>query len=202
MQQGGWIFLYIFFFLPNETEATYRRLIVVNSNLTNRRSPTYIHEDFEHGAINAIQANFATANIKVYFFQLCSNVWKHIQNIGLQVRYVEEPEFVPQLWMLTVLALLFTSRWFPAICNKIRRNIGNGSEELFIYFEDTYIGRICIDALRGNPIFSIELWNMFHRTEMQSFHKPIIVWRLALQLPLQFLEVFMGVKEWRVSYLC
>ena len=76
------------------------------SNLTNGRSPTDILADFERSAINAIQANFANVNVKGCFFHLCSNIWKHVQNIGLKVRYWEEPEFALQLQMLTALTFL------------------------------------------------------------------------------------------------
>ena len=64
-------------FLSNKAEATYRRLMVVISDLTNKRFPTDILFDFERGAIKVIQANFADANVKGCFFHLCSNVWKH-----------------------------------------------------------------------------------------------------------------------------
>ena len=97
---------HIFALLPNKTKATYRRLMIAISNLTNGRFPIDILIDFERGAINAIQAVFANTNVKGCFFQLCSNVWKHVQNAGLQVRYVEEPEFALQLRMLTALAFL------------------------------------------------------------------------------------------------
>ena len=89
-QRSGRIFPCVFALLPNKTEATYRRLrlMIAISNLTNGRFPTDILIDFERGAINAIQAVFANANVKGCFFHLCSNAWKHVQNAGLQVRYV------------------------------------------------------------------------------------------------------------------
>ena len=117
-----------FVLLFNKTEATYRRLTVVMSNLTNQRSPGNILVYFESGAINVIQTNFANANVKECLFHLCSNLWKHVQNIGLQVRYVEEPEFSLQLRMLTALEFLPSQnvvQGFAAICNKIRKNFGD-----------------------------------------------------------------------------
>ena len=53
--------------------------MVVMLNLTNETSPTDILAAFECGAINAIEANFANANVKGYFFHLRSDVWKHVQ---------------------------------------------------------------------------------------------------------------------------
>ena len=106
MQRGGRVFPCIFVLLPNKTKVTYRRLMVVISKLTYGRSPTGILVGFERGTINPIQANYASANVKGCFFHLCSNVFKHVQNKGLQVRYVEKSEFVFQLRMLTALAFL------------------------------------------------------------------------------------------------
>ena len=168
--RNGRIFPCIFALLPNKTEPTYRMLMIVISNLTNGRFPTDILIDFERGAINAIQAVFANANVKGCFFHLFSNVWKHVQNAGLQVRYVEEPELALQLRMLTALAFLPPQdvvRGFVAVCIEIRTNFGNVAEELLACFENTYVGRFPLNAPRNNPIFSIELWNMFHRTDAE-----------------------------------
>ena len=121
-QRNGRIFPCIFALLPSKTEATYRRLMIAISNLTNGRFPTDILIDFERGAINVIQTVFANANVKGCFFHLCFNVWKHVQNAELQVRYVEEPEFALQLRMLTALAFLPPQdvvRGFVAVCTEI-----------------------------------------------------------------------------------
>ena len=127
-QRNSRIVTCIFALLPNKTEATYRRLMIAISNLTNGRFPTDILIDFERGAINAIQAVFANANVKACFFHPCFNVWKHVQNAGLQVGYVEETEFALQLRMLTALAFLPPQgviRGFVAVCIEIRTNFGN-----------------------------------------------------------------------------
>ena len=55
------------------------------SNLTNGRFPIDILANFERGAINAIQAVFTNANVNGYFFHICFNVRKQVQNVGLQL---------------------------------------------------------------------------------------------------------------------
>ena len=127
-QQNGRIFLCIFALLPSKTEAIYRRLMIAISNLTNGRFSADILIDFERVAINAIEAVFANANVKGCFFHICSNVWKHVQNAGLQIRYAEEPGSALQLRMLTALAFLPPQdvvRGFVAVCIEIRTNFGN-----------------------------------------------------------------------------
>ena len=151
--------------------------MIAISNLTNGRFPTDILINFEGGAINAIQAILANANVKGCFFHLCSNAWKHVQNVGLQVRYVEQPEFALQLRMLTALAFLPPQdvvRGFVAVCIEIRTNFGNVADELLAYFEDSYVGRFRLNTPINNPIFSIELWNM------RSSHEPVIAWKAGI----------------------
>ena len=74
--------------------------------------------------------------------------------------------------MLTALAFLppppqDVVRGFLAVCIEIRTNFGNVADELLAYFEDNYVGGYRLNAPRNNPIFSIELWNMFHRTDVE-----------------------------------
>ena len=71
--------------------------MIAISNLTNGRFPTDSLIYFERGAMNPIQTIFANANVKGCFLCLCSNVWKHVHNVRLHVRYFEEPEFTLQL---------------------------------------------------------------------------------------------------------
>ena len=160
--------------------------MIAISNLTNGRFPTDILIDFKRGAINDIEAIFANANVKGCSFHCCSNVWKHVQNVGLQVRYVEEPGFALQLRMLTALAFLPPQdvvRGFVAVCIEIRRNFGNVAGELLAYFEDTYVGRFRLNAPRNNPILSIELWNMFHRidAELTRTNNSVEGWHRSFQ---------------------
>ena len=54
---------------------------------------------------------------------------------------------------------------FDDLCVEIR-NLYNGDvDDLLEYFEDTYIGRFRRNAPRRPPMFSIDLWNMFHRSD-------------------------------------
>ena len=120
-QPNGRIFRPIFALLLNKTEAFYKILVITISNLTNGGLFAGILIDSERGAINAFQASFTNANVNGCFFHLCFNVWKHVQNFELQLRYVEKPEFALQLRMLTALAFLLpqdVARGFVAVCNE------------------------------------------------------------------------------------
>lgn len=53
----------------------------------------------------------------------------------------------------------------------------------FIAFENTYIGRFHGNAARGVLLFSIEMWNMFHRTnrEMPRSNNHLEGWHRRFQ---------------------
>ena len=66
----------------------------------------------------------------------------------------------------------------------------NVTEQLLVYFEDTYIDRFCVDA----PTCSIGL--------MQNFHKPVMAWKTGNSASKNIyhhitlvLQDFTGVKE-------
>ena len=71
----------------------------------------------------------------------------------------------------------------PAVCIEIRTNFGNVADELPAYFEDTYVARFRLNARRNNPIFSIELWNVFHCTdaELPRTNNNVEGWYLSFQ---------------------
>ena len=153
--------------------------MIAISNLTNGRFPTDISLSKQSLLMQTLRGAFST------FASM------HVQNVRLQVRYLEEPEFAHQLRMLTALAFLPPQdvvRGFVTVCIEIRTNFGNVAEELLAYFEDTYVGRFRLNAPRSNPMLSIELWNMFHRTDAELPRAFVI-------MPSQFLEVFTSLKE-------
>lgn len=99
---------------------------------------------------------------------------------------MEQSEFVLQLRMLATLAFLPSQnigQVLAAICDRIRRNFGDVTEEMLVYFEGTYIGSFCVDAPRGDPLFSMELRNMFHRTdaEFQRTNNRVEGWQRSFQ---------------------
>ena len=71
--------------------------------------------------------------------------------------------------MLCTLAFLLTNviNCFVALCPEIRNNFNADADDLLEYFEDTYIGRFLQNAPRRDPLFFINLWNMFGRTDQE-----------------------------------
>ena len=102
------------------------------------------------------------------FYHLCSNMWKRIQQSGLQERYINDPEFALHLRMISALAFLppnDVQNSFDQLAALIRNQYGNDADGVLDYFEDHYVGRFRVNTQRGIPTFPIDFWNMFHRTD-------------------------------------
>ena len=131
--------------------------------------------DFERSAINAFQ----NRNIEVQgcFYHLFANIWKHTQHLGLFQRYNQEEEFALHvIRMLPALAFLPAGdviEGFEELVDTIRVLYNDVADDLLQYFEDTYIGRYRRNAPRRPPLFAINLWNMFNRTDssLEGWHR-------------------------------
>ena len=86
--------------------------------------------------------------IKRCFFDLSSNIWKHIQSAGLQERYNEDPQFALSLQMLAALA-------FSQLCDSIQQVYAVDCVEILGYFENHYIGLFRRNAPPRPLLFSL-----------------------------------------------
>ena len=115
------------------------------------------------------------------FYHLCFNVWKRIQQSGLQERYINDPEFALHLRMISALTFLppnDVQNSFDQLAALIRNQYGNGADGVL-----DYVGRFRVNAPRGIPTFSIEFWNMFHRTddELPRTNNAVKEWHVGFQ---------------------
>ena len=91
-QINGRILHCIYALLPNKTEETYTRLFrEVEQHVAN--SPTDILMDFQRAALNSVFQVYPNTEFKGCFYHFSSNVWKHIQNLGLQNHYQDDENF-------------------------------------------------------------------------------------------------------------
>jgi len=124
--------------------------------------------DFERAAINVFQLHNDNIEIKGCFYHLSKNLWKKIQEYGLQQRYMEDQEFALHSRMICAVAFLPTEdviRGFEELADHIRDTYDDQMDDILIYLEGNYIGRFRRNAPRRPPMFPINLWNMFHRTQ-------------------------------------
>ena len=55
--------------------------------------------DFERAALNSVCQVYPNSEIKGCFHHFSSNIWKYIQNLGLQNHYKDDENFA--LWLRT-----------------------------------------------------------------------------------------------------
>ena len=191
----------MFALLPNKTEVTYTRFYQEVFNRIDGDGREDILIDFERSALNAFNNVKPQVEKKGCFYHFCANVWKHIQNFGLQHLYNMNQEFAINLRMLCALAFIpppEVTNGFDTVRGLIRNNFRDEADDVLDYFEDTYVGRFRHNAPRRNPRFSIEFWNMFNRAdqELPRANNSIEGWhRSFVFLSSNFLEVSPYFKE-------
>ena len=147
------------------------------NNLGN--GPNDVLVDFERCAINALQNREIEA--KGCFFHLCSNIWKHVQNLGLAQRYNHEEEFTLHLRMISALAFLPPEDvidGFEELSDTIRELYNDTVDGLLQYFEDTYIGRFRRNAPRPHHCFPSTCVTCFTEP-ITSYPVLITAWRVG-----------------------
>lgn len=137
--------------------------------------------DFEIAAIKAAASNFEEAKLHGCFFHFTQNIWRHIQELGLQSKNTNDDKFAHWMKMLMALAfvptcdivtvfekLLLTVFWLDNEQNELNAE----KQALLQYFESTYIGAPgrTSKSRRRIPLFALDLWNMYDVTLQSEFH--------------------------------
>ena len=160
--QDGHLLTCLFILLPNKTEATYTRMWERVRIICPTASPTRMIMDFEKAAINAFQMEWPTTSVKGCYFHFTQNIWRKIQELGLQTDYMNDEQLALRLRMLPALAFappFEVQELFPQVIEQLDIP---ASLELALYFETTYIGRTVSGGTQLAPLFPIEMWNHHH----------------------------------------
>ena len=94
--------------------------------------------ELKQAALNSVLQVYPNTKLKGCFYHFPSNMWKHIQNLGLQNHYQNDKNFALWLCMLSALALVI--HYFELLIDEIFNNFN----DLIDYIEDNYIGICCI----------------------------------------------------------
>ena len=93
----------------------------------------------------------------------CKIKTRGIQSVGLQVQYKDDEDFAHNVRMLAALAFVPE----PDVINAfedVSEDFPLDAQTVIDYFEDTYIGRLCLGCYRQVPLFELGLWNMYNQT--------------------------------------
>lgn len=158
----------------DKLQTTYDDIFRLLKDLEPEIKPLHIMFDFERAIINAAKRHFYDAHLHGCNFHFCQCVWRHVQNVGLQTEYANNTLFAHKIKMLMALAFIapkdvvkafeeLAATEFWSDNDKDEYNLAK--QNLLTYFESTYIGvNERFTQGRKNPLFAIELWNMFELT--------------------------------------
>lgn len=171
----NWYIPLVYVLTTNRKQSTYADIFTKLLEFEPSIKPKRAMVDFEMASINAFNKTFEGITVSGCFFHLEKNMWKHIQQIGLQMRYNNDSEFAVSLRMLAALAFLpvddvirayesIVSSDFWADNDEIDAN--SEKQQFLNYFEKNYIGVMGRTHSQGRkkPRFPIELWNVHDLT--------------------------------------
>lgn len=92
--------------MTDKCEESYDEVFDVLKRLQPALNPTDVTIDFEKAAINAIQKAFPNAEIHCCRFHFGQSVFRHVQAVGLQRIYQDDPDFAFQIKLLTALSFV------------------------------------------------------------------------------------------------
>ena len=164
----GTVIPVVYALLPNKTFATYDRMYLAIKNLISPQiSIKSWMMDFENAAIKAVRKNFPLVEVSGCFFHLQQCIWRKIQSLGLTAAYRESDEkFALSAKSMAAVAFVPVADVHAAFEELISgANFDPRMEEVVEYFENTWLGRQSALGSRQEPIFPVELWNMYERSK-------------------------------------
>lgn len=170
--------------LPNKELQSYRRMWEAVRERIPGMNPTSVLTDFEHAAHGAVREIFPNADLTGCYFHLGQSLWRRLQALGLRQRYIEDDNFRMYAKMLQALAFLPVGDVQDAF-EEIRDqdDFPDDLQDLYHYFEDTYMGRLTRRGQRRAPLFSMNVWNVRGRLNagLPRTNNQVEAWHKALQ---------------------
>lgn len=193
--------VFISHFFTNKAEETYNEIFGTLLSLEPKFNPTDFTIDFEMATLNAVKRNFPLSEVHGCFFHFSQNIWRHIQNVGLQNVYNNDEDFALNLRYLIALAFVpvdnvenayeeLVSTEFYSEPNEHKDKI----ESLLDYFQSTYVYAFDRLGKRKAPLFPVELWNVFEET-LHGKKFIYVLNFLELFLYLLFFNSFLSFQE-------
>lgn len=168
----------VYVLTTDKDEETYRGVIFTLKQIQPALNPTDVTLDFEKAVMNVIAESFPNAEIHGCNFHLCQNVWRHVQEVGLQTIYASDDEFAQNIKMLTALAYVPVDRVIEAFDELMGTDFFsenstsphcNAIQQLTTYFQNTYVYRITRTRQLDAPLYKPEVWNVFDATLLGTY---------------------------------
>lgn len=157
----------------DKSKKTYDEMFNTLLRLQPNFKPNDFMLDFEKAAMLSINGIFKEATVHGCFFHFSQNVWRRIQNVGLQTVYAEDEDFAFNLRLLVALAFLPPNDIVNAFEELLTTDFFNEDvdseysaeiQNLVTYFQSTYVFAIDRRGRRKNPLYPVELWSVHANT--------------------------------------
>ena len=159
LSQDGHLLPCLFVLLPNKTQATYRRMWEQVQLLCPLAHPAEILMDFEKAAMTSFEHTWPTSMVKGCFFHLTQSLWRKVQAVGLQSQYSHDEEFANRIRQIAALAFAAPHEVSALFAQVAAQLPSPETDDLILYFERTYVGRMLPSGSYQQPLFSIQIWN-------------------------------------------
>lgn len=144
----GHVIPFVYILLRDKkTTAIYSKVFRVLKQKTHHHfRPQNIISDFENGIIAAVEIELPNTHHHCCLFHLTSNIWKHVQRLGLSGHYMTDNNLkhnIRKLMALPFIPLLLIRNCFANLKDSadsitLRRQYPS-LRQLYIYFENNYI---------------------------------------------------------------
>ena len=149
--------------LPNKQQKTYKKFWAAlwdHLGMEDDDDSKTLLVDFEKASYQAAQEEFEEIDLGGCFFHFKQALHRHVQDLGLQVKYGIDPEFRMRVSSLGALAFLPVAD-VPAAFDLVAASFMEDEQGLITYFEGTWVGKKQRNGHRKPPIFPIDLWNCY-----------------------------------------
>jgi hypothetical protein len=169
----------LYVLMPNKQEHTYKRLFEVVAREIGE--PRTCVCDFEMAMHNAINHTWQEAEVQGCFFHFSQSIWRKTQEVGLAATYVQDEGIRTRVKSLVALAFVRPEEVAPTF-DSMFDDLGDDPRlnELFGYFESTYVGRKPVRGPRRRPRYNTMVWSVRARTlqgiprtnnKVEGFHR-------------------------------
>ena len=182
--------------LPNKRRTTYVEMLTEVQRLTHNAMPQSFMTDFESSMLSALNQTYPGILQVGCLFHSAKNVFRRVQDIGLQQNYLTDPLFSGNIRMIPALSFVPVQDVILAsdeLCN----HCGIDEQPVLDYFETNYIGEL----RRGRrllPLFLHELWNMHNRilNELPRTNNNLEGWHTRFSTMFRHTSINLGVYRY------
>ena len=159
----------VYALLPGKSREIYENMLDEIINLFPQiPDPDSIMVDYEQSAILAFTEKFPMSEIAGCYFHLGQSFWRKIQDLKLDKKYKDEPEFATRVRKFLALAFVPIDQVHEYLLLLIDDEVERGDgflTEFYLYVQKWYVGQMLNGREISQGRFPKEMWNMYQRVK-------------------------------------